>query len=372
MGQSRGKFLEWAAYNPVFWNDFQAAAEAINAYYFEGNRDWKEIYAHTWDVLNNCDNIEFNEGEVETYGLLHFLDRYHRFQMIFGRIFARGFFPTPNYPIDVLDIGCGPAPSLFALNDFINILKMFGSLYGNKKLSNLAINLEYLERSKAFLNWISRYQELLNTRVDRDYVIPFHNGSFEEFEGVDFRKAKGDYRQWLIDKIEEDFWHAGEEINADLYVNHIETEWKHKFRYNIIIMSNFLTDKGDIDRFEREIVSAVYALRNYGILVIVSGATPKYEEIISKLNALILKRKYDTKKAAGGLKLALKREKMYHNLRDPYGETLLNMIKRYMARNEFEKLCHPSAKKLFERVLEKGHMNRWYLTVFQKRFAAKI
>ena len=371
MSYTKYKFLEWAALNPVFWNDFYEKDRVVEAYYFNEKTKWENIHKNAWKVLNKCDKISFNADEVEAYGLFHFLDRYHRFQMIFGRLFQRGYFPTPKYPIDALDIGCGPAPSLFALDDFVRILKKYGECSENKRLQQLTIQMEYLERSEGFRSWLHRFQELTTSLSGKTYSVPFHNGSFHEFQGLDFRRKKVDYREWLIDQIDEEFWQAGEDVDAKYIVDHVETQWKHLFRYNMIIMSNFLTDPSDIDRFQREIISSVYALRNFGVLVIVSGATPKYEEIINKLNNLLMGRSFNTKRAKGRMYFAIRREKMIHNWNDLYGGILTKNLKHYMAMPGFTRHCPQKAKKIFTHTLSNGSINRWYLTVFQKRFTLK-
>lgn len=367
MGQSRGKFIEWIAYNPLFWNDFCAHEKIVNEMYFSSPRDWKPIHLKSWDVLSNCDNLNFDNDEVEAYGLLHFLDRYHRFQKIFTRIFLRGYFPTPTYPIDVLDIGCGPAPSLFALKDFVEVLRQFGQLYGNKKLQNIQINLDYLERSEAFRRWVSRYLEF-SPITGKTYYDSFEQGSFREFEGLDFRKVKTEYRNWLIQEIEDEFWRAGEEINGALYVDHIETDWKHKYRYNMIIMSNFLTDVTQVEKFNKELISASYSLRNHGILIVITGATSKYDDIIKRLKYILLSRQYNTKKVKASLNFAIKKEKMIHNFGDLHGKKLVGLLQNYMNQEGFEEYCARDFRKFGSRSIHAVHTNKWYLTVFKKHF----
>lgn len=335
--------------------------------YFNSQRDWKPIHSKSWEVLSNCDNLRFNHDEVEAYGLLHFLDRYHRFQKIFIRIFLRGHFPTPPYPIDVLDIGCGPAPSLIALKDFVGVLNHYGELYGNKKLQNIQINLDYLERSDAFRQWISRYLELASS-TGKNYYNSFEQGSFQEFKDLDFRKVKAEYRDWFIQEIEEEFWRAGEEINGGLYVDHIETDWKHKYRFNMIIISNFLTNVKQVEEFKKELISASFALRNHGVLIVVTGTSSKYDDIIKRLKSILLNQKFNTKKAKGKLDFVIKREKMLHNFGDLYGKKLVGILQRYMNQKGFEEYCARDFKTLANKSIYAGHTNKWYVIVFKKRF----
>jgi len=94
-------------------------------------------------VLKNCDEISYEEaGTAEAYALLHFLDRYHRFQLVFENLDSLGLMPAKKkeYPVDVLDVGTGPGPSMYALSDF----------FSSKGESGF--NIDYVEKSKQFRN----------------------------------------------------------------------------------------------------------------------------------------------------------------------------------------------------------------------------
>jgi len=78
------------------------------------------------DVLKNCDTVNYDEpGVVEAYVILHFLDRFHRFQLIFLNLLEQGLLPIKILPIDVLDVGTGPAHALFALSDIYSGINLY-------------------------------------------------------------------------------------------------------------------------------------------------------------------------------------------------------------------------------------------------------
>ncbi len=60
------------------------------------DRDASSIIVRKFsDVLGNCNNISYDEpGEVEAYVILHFLNRYRRFQRVFEYLIKKGFMPT--------------------------------------------------------------------------------------------------------------------------------------------------------------------------------------------------------------------------------------------------------------------------------------
>ena len=63
-------------------------------------------------VLEQCDQISYNENGVpEAYIILHFLDRYHRFQLIFMDMLKARCFPIKE-TIAMIDIGTCPEPSM--------------------------------------------------------------------------------------------------------------------------------------------------------------------------------------------------------------------------------------------------------------------
>jgi hypothetical protein len=71
------------------------------------------------NVLNRCDTITYDEpGAANAYVLLHFLDRYHRFQLTFDLLARHKLMPLRHRDLHMLDVGTGPGPSMFALSDF--------------------------------------------------------------------------------------------------------------------------------------------------------------------------------------------------------------------------------------------------------------
>ena len=84
-------FKKWLDTNDYLNKNFALMQEVVTEYLeraFEGS--WEDVDMQALicrqipTVLSRCDEITYNEpGVPEAYILIHFLDRYHRFQLIF-------------------------------------------------------------------------------------------------------------------------------------------------------------------------------------------------------------------------------------------------------------------------------------------------
>ena len=110
------------------------------------------------NVLQNCDAITYEEeGAVEAYAMLHFLDRYHRFQLIFAQLHVQHLMPFRKRVLDILDVGTGPGPSMFALSDFY--VDLLGLGEGPSRGSrHPRFRIDYVERSQSFRSWLHHCQ----------------------------------------------------------------------------------------------------------------------------------------------------------------------------------------------------------------------
>ncbi|HDR7288002.1 hypothetical protein SIL04_16985 [Bacillus cereus group sp. BfR-BA-00331] len=98
MGNFNGaEFLLWAEEQNLFYKKFLLIADRIQGFIIDMVlNDVKRAEAVAIcleDVMRNCDEITYDEpGNAEAYAILHFLDRYHRFQLIYRKM--KYFFVT--------------------------------------------------------------------------------------------------------------------------------------------------------------------------------------------------------------------------------------------------------------------------------------
>jgi ribosomal protein RSM22 (predicted rRNA methylase) len=126
------------------------------------------------EVLQNCDTVDYDTpGVVEAYVALHFLDRFHRFQLVFQTLLREKILPIKTLPIDVFDVGTGPAPALFALSDIYSSVNAFAAA-ANVRIPTQVVGNDYVEHSKNFRNWLHRFVEYANDGELRPWLVPYH------------------------------------------------------------------------------------------------------------------------------------------------------------------------------------------------------
>jgi hypothetical protein len=192
----------------------------------------QEMASQLLNVLKHCDTITYNEpGTADAYALLHFLDRYHRFQLTYAHLDLRGLMPAKMTGIDVLDVGTGPGPSMFAASDFYN--ERFGQADAPRADDRRPdFKIDYVERSVEFRSWLHHFTEFANffAPTGKRWYVPYHHGAFHDFSNIEFE-------QQLVS------WELDDDGGGKL-VRSIQ-----KYRYDLITFSNFLTTRDQVMHF---------------------------------------------------------------------------------------------------------------------------
>lgn len=379
-GLPSASFIRWLDEGDRLYARFEILAQRVISFAstrFLGHcEDVQTIAKRLRDVRSRCDTIDYDvPGTVEAYALLHFLDRYHRFQLILSRLVDLGHLPVKKLPIDILDVGTGPGPSLFAISDMYSWIIAYGLETENKLLGELRFNMDYVENSQRFRQWLHHFTEHANfadQRVIPEWRIPYHFGSFQDFAGLDFSKAKNEFLESQIAAIEREFDDAGEAIPSRAYIidNYMNTEWKNALRYDLIIFSNFLTSAKQARDLHDELRSAANALRNNGIIIIVGGRGEKYAEVYSTVRSIVCGDLYRKKKSISRLS-EITAEVMRYEYHGRVGD-LLREIRQVLVRRIEDcgasGAVHPDIFKSLIRSQQrvKGSQ-KWAIRVFRKQ-----
>ena len=269
--------------------DFKQIKELFEEYIF-ALEDWDKIVMQLTDVLDRCDEIDYQNSETAyAYAVWHFLDRYHRFQIIFGELCKNGYLIySKDRTIDILEVGAGPAQGLFAISDHYAELN---KLKSNKEFS---IQSDYVEQSNGFRNFLHHFVEFCMTN-DKHYMVPFHHGREKDAYCFKF-----------------------EEILHNFFGYY----FKEKYRYDIVIISNFLTTKNIVANFKRQLLEICKYIRNQGLLIVVGAAdtSDKYKDIYSSIDKVV-NRKFRNRNFFGWWGKVFENTFSY-NYTDEYGDLL--------------------------------------------------
>lgn len=225
-------------------------------------------------VFTNCDDPQMYEQYMASlaYAHVHLLERYRRFWDVLMCLLNAAVLPMSDKGLEVLDVGTGPAPALYAVSDFYQILQNFATEKGHVALVTPFPHLYCIESSRNMEHFIHQFSEI-SGRTRGPYFA-----TFDQFEGLDFAKLRANERQTI-------------ERGVDYYDNETESweTWSDSeagvgwteglFRYHLVIFSNFLTQKDRVENWEKELLSTFWSIRHGGIAVVMGGSGEKYQSI---------------------------------------------------------------------------------------------
>jgi ribosomal protein RSM22 (predicted rRNA methylase) len=201
---------------------------------------------------------------AEAYAFVHLLERYRRFWAVLEALMKAGTLPMRDTGIDVLDVGVGPGPALYATSDFYELLNFYADSGGIAGLRTPSPKLHAIEESTNMVHVIHRISEVRGRagRFDHD---------LDNFEGVNFEFLRAARLEKIIASLENGDV-AGESL-FDLL------DWQDESRFNFGIFSYFLTEEEVVKTTASALQSLFRSMRAGGIVVIIGAVAGKYRKI---------------------------------------------------------------------------------------------
>jgi hypothetical protein len=304
------------------------------------------------NVLKHCDTITYEEpGTAEAYGLLHFLDRYHRFQVTYSHLNRNGLMLTKPSGIDVLDVGTGPGPSIFAVSDFFRERLGLPS-EPRPGQHRPKFTIDYVEQSTEFRIWLHWFTEHANyyAPTSRQWYVPYHAGTFHDFRGITFDEQLS-------------YWEPDDDGEGE-YVRYTR---RHRYE------SNFLTTRDQVIRFKEELQSCARFLRNRGILLVVGAKdlASKYKQVYQAISDVVLGANYGNSKfIAWSERVELEPRVLSYRWNDPYGELLKKQLQSVyeVLHSRHAELIPPAAARKLEASMKPSYDKpiEWQIMIFRK------
>jgi len=237
------------------------------------------------DILGKCDDAQIYEQNMAAlaYAHVHLLERYRRFWDILLRLLDQAVLPMSDNELEVLDVGTGPAPALYAVYDFYRLLQEYAREKDYPLLGIPFPKLSSVESSRNMEHFMHIFSEV-SQRTRGPYATTFH-----DFKGLDFTKVRAEAikehtEMWKENKGKQ--WHDyydyqtqsweswSEEMEDPMLLNGL-------YRYNFVIFSNFLTNESDVKEWKEELKATFLSVRHGGIVAVTGGSEnlPKYEPI---------------------------------------------------------------------------------------------
>jgi hypothetical protein len=221
---------------------------------------WKTIP----QVRSACNQPETYEKRfaAEAYAYVHFLDRYWRTWDVLRELTRLCALPLGKDGVRVLDIGTGPGPTPYALQDFYSLLREYGRVYGQELFIGQDLTITIVERSRnmqRFLHYFSEWSRRLGPFGADRY-------DFSTFDPITERKK-------LKKSLQSQEWYdsASDEYFLEYTPDEANRIAQRQHRYRFIIFSNFFTVGENVNQLSKQI-QCLFSDLQYGGTVIVLGA----------------------------------------------------------------------------------------------------
>lgn len=237
------------------------------------------------EALRNCDALTFSQmSEAVAYAGLHLLDRYGRVMQVLEHLMQIGRLPLRKVGLNVLEVGSGPAPALYAAHDFYSMLVDWPDR-GSTEIAGIK-HADSLERGEAWYPILHHVSEqLIEIRGNSQgaSVLPF-GPSIDDFSGFDTQRrhheAIAQHARWLLS----DFDSADEPIS-------LKTAFRMAYQdggglpsaYDLVFMCNFLTQPSMAQIFRKELQKLSRALTPGGVLIVMGATGKQYPAIYDEL-----------------------------------------------------------------------------------------
>jgi hypothetical protein len=284
-------FLSWRSAHGTGLERMRTFAEAVAQIVRPGGP--RSVPAHEVagllpTALTSCDELTFDDrAEAIAYAALHLVDRYGRVTQVLERVIQAGRLPLRHRGVDVLEVGAGPAPALYACRDFYADLS---SWPGRRHVVvHPVAAFHALDRGTAwdqFLHDLSEGLMVIRAKSHHEGVLGFSRSN-REFAGLDIRKIHHDRVANRAEQIVEEFERAGETISLNAARElALEEPATTPSAYDLVILCNFLTDPEMPVRFRTELHRISRSLTPGGLLIILGGIGEKYATTYARVRTI--------------------------------------------------------------------------------------
>lgn len=274
-----GKYLLWLKKGDIEFKYLDRLATQLTDFLIYSIRNEDDARCF-WDTIPEvraaCNDPATYELPFASlaYAYVHLLQRYSRTWAVFRHLTETSVLPLGGQGIRALDVGTGPAPALYAIDDFYKTVHEFAKLAHIPELTIPEATLDCIENSKSMTNFIHHFSEFCSRRG------PFGQ-TFADFSGIDFQAERAlQFRNFEYETYWDDSTQQYEEwydpISASELTNRL-------FRYRLVIFSNFLTLGETVETFEAELRKLFNDLRAGSIVIVLGGTGDGYREVYNRL-----------------------------------------------------------------------------------------
>jgi hypothetical protein len=267
--ENRDPFLDWIEKRKIRETYFEKNAEILERFILNQLQDpqqCEQFLQSLIPALKNYDAVYEQWYGVLAFTHIHFLERYHRFWEVMTALLKGGVLPLRDRGVMILDVGTGPAPSVYASLDFYREFENFAKERNVPRISVLpSPTVQIVEKNRDMCRFFHLFSEY-SSRPG-----PFHS-TFQNFNGLYFQEIEKQGR--MLRSADQ----RRESLEEEL-PNYSGWWWNSIPNYNLVIFSNYLTTEEQVNKQKEEIKSVFKTLRNGGVVVILGATNASYQKI---------------------------------------------------------------------------------------------
>ena len=200
-----------------------------------------------------CDQVLYDDvPTAAAYAFQHLLERYRRTWQVLEELMHHGALPFGRYGVNLLDVGTGPAPTIYAIRDFYGVLNDFAD-ERNVPIPPLFIEPAVVEPAHGMVLFMHNLSEVMMAVRPNQKSGPF-GARFSYLRDVDI----GALREDAIERTIAELLREDDDLSP-AYARKLANEsgeLVRQFSYRFIVFSNVLTTMG----FTQECLPTIIAL----------------------------------------------------------------------------------------------------------------
>jgi hypothetical protein len=268
-------FLSWIEREEIVDRVFTRLAGDLEGFLLnqlDSEATAKTFVAALRDVTGRCnEDIYDHPLRAEAYAFVHLLERYRRGWRILQELTQTGDLPLARHGVRALDVGMGPAPMLYAIDDFYGALTDFSKTHDVSALCLPAPELVAIENSGEMQRFTHHFSEWA-----RRTLGPF-GAQWTDLADFDPRAQRAHAIESRVAQIAQE--DDTSMTFARWWVNENEGDLHGLHTFRLCIFSNFLTTSDVLSTFQNQVEAALAAVTPGGVVLIVGSTHATYQPI---------------------------------------------------------------------------------------------
>ena len=209
------------------------------------------------------------------YAYVHLLDRYWRTWEVLIELTNKGALPLGPEGVRVLDVGTGPAPTPYAIQDYYALLRKYGDANGIAKFSIQNTNFTIVESSPSMRHFIHLFSETCSRPG------PF-GADIIDFGDVN-PPAK---RKALYKYLRDTEYYDGDDYYLEYLPEEANMIAQRYQRFRMVVFSNFFTVEHTVRKFRDTLDVLLGDLRSGTVMLVLGATGNQYKNIYTQITKI--------------------------------------------------------------------------------------